>query len=400
MNSIKERIRGEEEKVFRTIRHRYETGKTKVAQMEKRLEAQKQLTLKLNERTTQYAIMAREVETNQQIYQSLLERSREIESMTGISSSNIHVVDEASLPLLPSKPNVKLNLLLGLVLGVMGGIGLAFLLEYFTDRVANPDEISERYQIPILGVAPLAKKRNVQLEKAFVEDPRSPFAEAMRTTRVSLQLSGAGDKSKSFVITSTRPGEGKTTMAANLALTFAGAGEKVVVVDADMRRPRIHHVFNVSDEQVNGWGLSSFLAGAKGDKLLQSNGVGNLRWVAAGPIPPNPVELLASNRFAKLIKALEKRFDRVIVDGPPHQGFADILVICQHVGGVVLVSSMGETTRESLRHFKKSMMNVNGHILGCIINKVDLTRRYGYQSYYNGYYGYASGEKRKRTMIG
>ncbi|MGD9007026.1 MAG: polysaccharide biosynthesis tyrosine autokinase [Desulfobacteraceae bacterium] len=400
MNSIKERIRGEEEKVFRTIRHRYETGKTKVAQMEKRLEAQKQLTLKLNERTTQYAIMAREVETNQQIYQSLLERSREIESMTGISSSNIHVVDEASLPLLPSKPNVKLNLLLGLVLGVMGGIGLAFLLEYFTDRVANPDEISERYQIPILGVAPLAKKRNVQLEKAFVEDPRSPFAEAMRTTRVSLQLSGAGDKSKSFVITSTRPGEGKTTMAANLALTFAGAGEKVVVVDADMRRPRIHHVFNVSDEQVNGWGLSSFLAGAKGDKLLQSNGVGNLRLVAAGPIPPNPVELLASNRFAKLIKALEKRFDRVIVDGPPHQGFADILVICQHVGGVVLVSSMGETTRESLRHFKKSMMNVNGHILGCIINKVDLTRRYGYQSYYNGYYGYASGEKRKRTMIG
>jgi capsular exopolysaccharide synthesis family protein len=388
MNSIKERIRGEEEKVFRTIEHRYESAKAKVVQMEKRLEDQRQLTLKLNERTTQYAIMAREVETNKQIYLSLLERSREIESMAGISSSNIHVVDEAGLPLLPSKPNVKLNLLLAIVLGVMGGVGLAFFLEYFTDRVANPDEISERYQIPILGVAPLVKKGSVQLEKAFVENPRSQFAEAMRTTRVSLQLSGAGDRSKSFVMTSTSPGEGKTTLASNLALTFAGAGEKVVVVDADMRRPRIHKVFNIGGEQMNGWGLSSFLAGAKGDKLLQSDGVGNLRLVAAGPIPPNPVELLLSNRFGKLIKGLEKRFDRVIVDGPPHPGFADVLVLCQHVGGVVLVSSMGETTRESLRHFKKSIMDVNGHILGCIINKVDLSKRYGYQSHYK-YYDYA-----------
>ncbi len=402
MNSIKERILAEEEKVFRTIQHRYESAKAKVAQMEKRMEAQKQLTLDLNERTTQYAIMAREVETNKQIYQSLLERTREIESMAGISSSAIHVVDAAAFPLFPSKPNVKRNMMLAIVLGVMGGIGLAFFLEYFTDRVANPDEISDRYQIPILGVAPLTKKGIFQLEKAFVEDPRSPFAEAMRTTRVSLQLSGAGDKSKSFVLTSTKPGEGKTTLATNLALTFAGAGEKVVVVDADMRRPRIHKVFNISEDQMNGCGLSSFLAGAKGDKLLQSNGVGNLRLVASGPIPPNPVELLASNRFAKLIKALEKRFDRVIVDGPPHQGFADILVLCQHVGGVVLVSSIGETTRESLRHFKKSMMNVNGHILGCIINKVDLTKRYGYQSYYKyyDYYRYAGGEKSKRRLLG
>ena len=292
------------------------------------------------------------------------------------------MVDEAALPLQPAKPNVKRNMLLSIVLGMMGGVGLAFFLEYFTDRVANPEEISDRFQIPILGVVPLTKKGNLPLEKAFIQDPRGPFSEAMRTTRVSLQLSGAADKSKSFVVTSTKPSEGKTTLATNLALTFAGAGEKVVIVDADMRRPRIHKVFNTSDGKINGWGLSSFLAGAKCEKLLQSNGLGNLRFVTAGPIPPNPVELLASNRFAKLMKELEKRFDRVIVDGPPHHGFADVLVLSQHVGGVVLVSGMGETTRDSLRHFKKSMMNVNGSILGCIINKVDLTKRYGYQSYY------------------
>jgi capsular exopolysaccharide synthesis family protein len=199
------------------------------------------------------------------------------------------------------------------------------------------------------------------------------------------------------VITSTKPKEGKTTMGSNLALTFAGAGEKVVIVDADMRKPRIHKVFGTNGDGKGTPGLSSFLAGAEGGEPLQSNGMGNLHFIAAGPIPPNPVELLASKSFAKLMKDLENRFDRVIVDGPPCQGFADVLVLSQHVGGVVLVSSMGETTRDSLRQFRKSMMNINGSILGCIINKVDLTKRYGYQSYYKyyEYYTYHGVDKKK-----
>jgi capsular exopolysaccharide synthesis family protein len=394
MNSIKNLIQAEEEKVFFTIQHRYESAKAKVEQMEEHLETQKQLTMDLNERTTQYAIMAREVETNKQIYQSLLERSREIESMAGISSSSIYVVDAADVPLRPSKPKIKRNLILAIILGLVCGVGLAFFLEYFTDHVANPDEISDRFQIPILGVVPLAKNENYPVERAFIKDPRAPFSEALRTTRVSLQLSGAGTKSKSFVVTSTKPKEGKTTLASNLALTFAGAGEKVVVVDADMRKPRIHKVFSSNGDGKGSQGLSSFLAGSEGGEPLQSNGMGNLYYITAGPIPPNPVELLASESFARLIKGLEKRFDRVIVDGPPCQGFADVLVLSQHVGGVVLVSCIGETTRDSLRQFKKSMINVNGSILGCIINKVDLTKRYGYQSYYK-YYTYHEVDKKK-----
>ena len=389
MNSIKLRIEVEEQKVFGTIKYRYASTKAKVAQMEKQLEAQKQLTMDLKERSTQYAIMAREVETNKQIYQSLLERTREIESMAGISSSNIHVVDEANLPLFPHKPNVKRNMTLAIVLGLMGGVGLAFFLEYFTDRVANPDEISDRFQIPILGVVPLARKENYPMEKTFIENPRAPFSEALRTTRVSIQLSGAGSKSRSFVITSTKPGEGKTTLASNLAFTFARSGERVVVVDADMCRPRVHKIFSDNGGTSNMWGLSNFLAGANGGSLLNTNTVSNMYDITSGPIPPNPVELLAFKRFAKLMKALERRFDRVIVDAPPHMGFADVLVLSQHVGGVVLVSSMGETTRESLRYFKKSILNVNSSILGCIINKVDVTKRYGYQSYYK-YYAYTS----------
>lgn len=385
MNSIQDRIHAEEQKVLSSIKYRYESARAKVDQMETRLEYQKQQTLKLNERTTQYAVLAREVETNKQIYQSLLERSREIESMAGIGSSNIHVVDAAVPPLYASKPNVQRNLLLASILGLMGGIGMAFFLEYFADHVANPNEISDRFQISILGVVPLVRKKNFQLEKGILEVPQTPFAEAMRTTRVSLQLSGAARKNKSCVITSTQVGEGKTTLASNLALSFAEAGESVVVVDADLRRSRMHKIFNMHDDQFNGSGLSSYLAGATTLKQLQPDNISNLRLIPAGPPASHPVELLASHRFAELIRILENSFDRVIVDGPPHQGFADVMVISQHVGGVVLVGTIGKTSRGSLHHFRRSMININADILGCVVNKVDLNKRYGYHSCYDNY---------------
>jgi len=397
LESITQRIKAEENKIFLTLENEYRAAQKKVASMQNRVEAQKQQALDLNERATQYKIMAREVETNKNIYDSLLERSREIESMVGVTSSNINVVNPASLALVPAKPNVRRNLLLAIVVGLMAGVGLAFFLEYFTDAVSNPEEIADRFQIPILGVVPLIKKGDFPVEKTFLHDPRAPLSEAMRTTRVSLQLSGDAARSKSFLITSTKPGEGKTTLAANLALTFAGAGERVVVVDGDMRRPRIHKIL-CADGRSCGPGHSSFLAGVTKKNIICRNGVENLHFIPAGPIPPNPVELLASRRFAQLMRYLEKRFDRVIVDSPPHQGFADVLVLSQHVGGVVLATGMGETKRDELRHFKKSVLNVRGNILGCIINKVDITRRYGYQSYYKYYSYYSYGDDKRPRL--
>ncbi|MDD3991547.1 MAG: polysaccharide biosynthesis tyrosine autokinase [Desulfobacteraceae bacterium] len=404
MRSIENRIGQEEQKIFETVRNRYEAAAEQVAALKERAAAQQQAAMDLNERATQYKIMAREVETNKQIYQSLLERSRELESMAGISSSNIHIVDAARLPILPAKPDVRRNLLLALVLGLFAGVGLAFFLEYFTDQIANPDEITDRFQIPILGVVPLAKAEDGNLDKAFVNQPQSFFAEALRTTKVSLQLSGAGRHTRSFVVTSTRPEEGKTTLAANLAMSFAAGGERVVIVDADLRRPRLHQIFGENGANTDK-GLSTFLAGAGEDisQIVKGNGVPGVSFLASGPRPPNPVELLASQRFGQLIQQLGEDFDRVIVDGPPMQGFADTLVVSRHVGGVVLVCSSGETTRESLKHFKKSVLGINGTILGCIINKVNLNHRYGYPSYYK-YFGYhkyyedggKKGDSRKR----
>ena len=386
MNSIGNRIKMEEQRVFLAIENEYQAALKKMESMKDRVEQQKKRAIDLNERATQFKIMAREVETNKGIYQSLLERTKEIESMVGVSSSNIHIVNKAMLPIKPFKPKVKLNLLLAIVVGLMGGVGIAFFLEYYTDTITNPDEISDRFRIPILGVAPLTKTDDYPVEQTFTNDPRSPLSEAIRSTKMSIQLAGTADQAKSFLLTSIKPSEGKTTMAANLALAFAGAGESVILIDADMRKPKLHKFFQNQDDSFSP-GLSRFLSGVSSKGLVYKNGIGNLWFIPAGPAPPNPVELLASNRFSLLIEALTRRFDRVIVDGPPYLGFADSLVISGHVGGVVLVSSMGETTRDAIRHFKNSMMNSQGKILGCIINKIDVGRRFGYQPYYR-YYNY------------
>jgi len=391
MDSIANRISIEKEKNFHALASRYQAALKTAKILQTRVERQKQLAIDLNDRATQYKIMAREVETNKGIYQSLLQRTREIESMVGVSSSNIHIIDKALLPILPFKPNVKRSLLLSIVVGLIGGIGLAFFVEYFSDTITNPDEIANRFQIPILGVAPLTKVDKYPVELTFTADSRSPLAEAMRSTKLSLQLSGSASQAKSFLLTSSKPNEGKTTMAVNLALVFAGSSEKVVLVDADMRKPRLHKFFQ-SQSDIPSPGLSSFLAGVSSNKsLVCQDGQANLYFIPAGPVPPNPVELLASDRFASLMKTLTQSFDRVILDGPPYQGFADTMVLARHVGGVVVVSSIGETTRNALRHFKRSMFNVQGKILGCIINKVYLTKLYGYHPYYK-YFSYYSND--------
>ncbi|MBW2605451.1 MAG: polysaccharide biosynthesis tyrosine autokinase [Deltaproteobacteria bacterium] len=386
MNSIGSRIKMEEQRVFLAIENVYQAALKKMETMKDRLEKQKKMAIDLNERATQFKIMAREVETNKGIYQSLLERTKEIESMVGVSSSNIHIVNKAMLPIKPFKPKVKLNLLLAIIVGLMGGVGIAFFLEYYTDTITNPDEISDRFRIPILGVAPLSKSDEYPVEQTFINDPRSPLSEAIRSTKMSIQLAGTADQAKSFLLTSIKPSEGKTTMAANLALAFAGTGEKVILIDADMRKPKLHRFFQGQDDSSSP-GLSRFLSGVSSKGLVFKNGICNLCFIPAGPAPPNPVELLASDRFSLLIETLTRRFDRVIVDGPPYLGFADSLVISRHVGGVVLVSSMGETTRDAIRHFKKSILNSRSKILGCVINKVDVGRRFGYQPYYR-YYSY------------
>jgi len=401
MNSIQSQIQKEQQKIFKSIKSQYGAAVRRMDALKKTAEDKKQAAMELNERATQYKIVKRQVDTNNAIYQSLLERAKEIESMVGVSSSNIHIVDPGALPILPFKPKVMLNLLLAIVVGLVGGVGLAFLMEYFADAITKPEEMTDRFHIPILGVAPLVKVEATDppVEKAFLGDPRSALCEAIRTTKISIQLARGDAHTRSFLFTSTTQGEGKTTLAINMAMAFAQAGERVVIVDADLRRPRIHKIFSEAIASNNGKGLSSFLAGIVDEEPVVPTEMSNLFIIPAGPIPPNPVELLASNRFGKLMEHLEGHYDRIILDTPPNQGFADVLVLCRRVGGVVMVITLGETTRDAVRHFKRSILNVDGNILGCVINRVDFSKRYGYHSYYRyyrHYYNYEYGKDHKK----
>ena len=403
MKSIQSQIQKEQQKIFRSIKSQYESAKTRVTTLKERAEQKKKAAMELNERATQYKIVQREVDTNNAIYQSLLERAKEIESMVGVSSSNIHIVDPGALPILPFKPKVMLNLMLAIVVGLVGGVGLAFFMEYFADSITKPEEMTDRFHIPVLGVAPQVKPgaNDPMVEKAFLGDPRSALCEAIRTTKVSIQLARGDSHTRSFLFTSTTQGEGKTTLATNMAMAFAQAGERVVIMDADLRRPRIHKIFSeaIASNNGKGWGLSSFLAGIAHEEPVVPTEISNLFIIPAGPIPPNPVELLASNRFEKLMEHLEGHYDRIILDAPPNQGFADVLVLSRKVGGVVMIITLGQTTRDAVRHFKRSILNVNGNILGCVINRLDFSKRYGYRSYYRyyrHYYNYEYGKDDKK----
>ena len=384
MNKMAEMIKAEEKSIILLIKNEFESAQQVYSAMQIRIEQQKKLVLDLNDRATQYSIMEREVETNHAIYQSLLQRVKEIESVAGVSSSNIQIVSRADLPLFSIKPNIKLNLILAIVIGFLGGIGCALLAEYFADTITNPNEISDRFHIPLLGTIPQTKPDQHGLENSFLHHPWAPFSEAIRSTRASIQLSGSETRSKCCLITSTLPSEGKTTLAVNLALSFAAAGEKTVLVDVDLRKPRLHEIFSLKEQKKVG-GLSSFLAGVTNKLKLFNKFHNNLKVIPSGPIPPNPAELLASRRFKLLLKDLARRHDRIILDGPPHIGFADTLILSKCVGGIVLVCSIGETSREAIRQFKKSILNINGNILGCIINRVDFSRKYGYGGYFKSY---------------
>ncbi|HAS51407.1 MAG TPA: exopolysaccharide biosynthesis protein [Gammaproteobacteria bacterium] len=366
----------------------YQAAKAEEALLQTRIEQLKKDVLTLQDRSIEFNILRREVDTNRQLYDGLLQRFKEVGVAAGIGTNNISVVDEAKVPVWPYKPKISLNAAIALVLGLLGGVGLAFLFERLDDTFRRPEELEKLLGVPVLGVIPLmpGKRRDDDRPLAISghDDARSAFAEAYRSVRTALQFSTVHGVPRLLTITSAMAGEGKSTTVLSLAIQFAQSGKKTLLIEADLRKPILHRTLNL-DNQV---GLTNYLAG--GDvqpvDIAKPTLIANLFAISAGPIPPNPAELLSSARMMELLTLAAEKFDQVIVDSPPLLGLADALIIGNLCEGTLLTVEMGSTPRGYVQGAFKRLRGARVHVLGTVLTK--LAARQGGYGYYRSYYDY------------
>jgi len=373
-------------RIIEATKNSYELAKSKEANLQQLLSSTKQSMLDVNERFTQYSIMKREVDMNRVLYDTLTSNIKKANVSEQSQDVSIWVIKKAELPLWPSKPRKARNLSLGLILGLFGGIGLAFFIEYLDNTVKDSNTLERRFGLTVLGSVEELTEKNEQIDTYLLKNPLSPLAESYRLIRSSLLLSSPDHPPRSILITSMSPKEGKTSTTANLARILSQNTQKVLIIDCDMRRPRIHSLFAVS----NSYGLSNYLTGATEDNLVKQIEGENISIIPSGSIPPNPAELLHSTRMQHLIESMMKVYDFVLLDSPPVQSVTDCLTLSRLVEGTLLVTRAGKTTYEELESGLKKMHEVHAHILGIIINGL---HKSDINSGYYGYYNYYSKEK-------
>ncbi len=416
IDQINKRMATEAKKIVNSTRKDFEASVKKESYLKAAFDKQKQEALELNNRSVQYLILKREADTNKELYNGLLQRLKETGISATLNSSNIQILDKAEVPKGPFKPNRRRNILLALIVGLFGGVGLAFFTEYLDNTIKTPEDIEKRMFMPSLGIVPLyaaasaaknprdqkksgprkaiARPAGIQLPVEYIShlDSRNQLSEAYSSIRTFLLFSSAGKPPKVMMVTSPRREEGKTTTSINTAISLTKSDAKAVLIDADMRRPRLHKVFEVS----NGNGLSSFLSGniEFGDDLIKHTDIPNLDVITSGPLPPNPAELLSSYRLRELIDGLYPLYNFIIIDTPPLLGLADAAIASTLTDGVILVVKSGSTPKDAAVQAKKVLESVNAKVLGVVLNAINENNlRYGYSSYYQHYYqNYTSNE--------
>lgn len=381
-------------------------------------ERQKTSVSTVKENYIPYNILKAEVDKYREMYNLMATRRQEALVAASLKSSNIRTVEIAEVPKSPDRPRKTTNLMLGMLVGLLVGIGLAFFVEYLDNTVKTPEDVEHLTALPSLGLIPalgsvqhryhsstatkslatLGTSRNgKRLETITHDDPTSPISEAYRTLRTSILLSHSDAPPKSFMFTSARPGEGKTTASINTGISFAQAGKRVVVVDLDMRKPRIHKIFNAD----NTTGISNYLAGNSDlAPLIQQTHIDNLFIIPAGPVPPNPSELLTSSRMGHCMELLDEYFEHIVIDTPPMLSVTDSRILSRLTDGVILVIRSAETPKPVLVEAQRSLRMVNAPILGVLVNAADLmSADYYYYSkyYYSYYYSYGPSGKKKTS---
>ena len=396
INQIKNKINQEAKRVILSVKKDYGITVKRENNLKSAFEAQKKEALDLNQRAIQYQILKREADTNKELYNGLLQRLKETGVSASLTASNIQVLDRAEVPKTPFKPRKTMNIMLSIIVGLLGGIGLAFFTEYLDNTIKTPEDIEKRVYLPPLGLVPQYTNadNNEALQKVEYithSDGRSPISEAYRSIRTFLLLSTGGKPPRVMTVTSPARDEGKTTTAINTAISLTKSDVKVLVIDADMRKPRLHHIFDLD----NTVGLSAFLSGNVefGDGLIKESDIQNLDIITSGPIPPNPAELLSSYRFSELINSLYPLYNFIIIDTPPVMGISDPLIVSSQTDGVIMVVKSGKTPKEAAQEARRMLEGVNAKILGVVLNSVSQSNmRYSY--YYNYYRYYYTDENK------
>jgi succinoglycan biosynthesis transport protein ExoP len=390
------------------IENDYREAKQRETLLTQALDQQKMEVNEMAERMVEYNILKREAEANKALYDGLMTKLKEVGISAALQSSNIRVVDPAMIPAYPSRPAKARNIALAFLVGLVGGIGLALMREYLDNTVKTPDDIETLARLPSLAVVPQftgsngngsSRKRLLQGVAANGHDkrielvaqhlPKSQMSEAFRALRTSLLLSQPGRPPQVILVTSALPREGKTTAAANLAVTLAQLGDSTVLVDADLRKPGVGRLLNLGGNKYAGF--SSYLAGVSSLDLVTvpHPEIPNLAAIPTGPLPPNPADLLSSHKLAEAIAELRTRFKFVVIDSPPVMAATDAVILSVQTDGVLLVVRSGETPKEAFTRTRDLLVSVKCHILGVVLNAVDSSAPDYYYSY--RYYPYSYG---------
>jgi polysaccharide biosynthesis transport protein len=404
IKEVDTQIQSELKKVVAKIHGQYTAALQREQMLHEALDRQKQEANKLNESAIEYSLLKRDVDTNRQLYEGLLEKLKEAGVSAGLKSNNFRIVDGARPPTAPVEPNIPRNLLFAAVLGLATGVGLAFLLEGLDNTVRTTEQAQMISGVASLGMIPLGSKSAregpnpkrlvIATSKEAVElvtqvRPQSQMAESYRALRTSLLLSNLGSPPKVIMVTSALPQEGKTTTSINTAVVLAQKGVRVLLIDADLRRPSIHKTLGMGPHS----GLSNVLTGSTTleQAITRTAVLPNLYVLPAGTPPPNPAELLASANLKEVLDELKGHYDHIVIDTPPSLSVTDAVVLSPRADAVVLVIRSGQTTKQALRRSRDILMQVNAKVVGVLLNAVDLSSPdyyyyYEYQSKYSRYY--------------
>ncbi len=407
IKDLEDQMTRERRGIVMELKSDYDEARAREELLSERLDQQKAETNAMSEKMVQYNILKRDADANKALYEGLLTKLKEAGISAGLKSSNIRIVDPAMIPSAPSRPAKARNIALAFLVGLVGGIGLALLREYLDNTVKTPDDVENLSRLPSLAVVPAfgdtgtANRRtgllkgvstnghDKRIELVAQHLPKSQMAEAFRALRTALLLSQPDHPPQVILVTSALPREGKTTAAANLAVTLAQLGDKTVLVDADLRKPGVGRLLNLGSGKYAG--LSSFLAGASTLDLVTvpHPAIPNLAAIPTGPLPPNPADLLSSHRLADAIAELRTKFKFIVIDSPPIMAATDAVILSVQADGVLLVVRSGETPKEAFTRSRDLLVSVKSNLLGVVLNAVDAGAPDYYYSY--RYYPYSYG---------